>query len=105
LIQIVERIWTGTCRGGRFLPSIFLWLNAIRIAAVGEPNATMERVDGTSRPYWSWGPVTIASLSTPSFMIDVSNPLCTPSSIIYTTWFAVAADVRIAAAGASRDYG
>ena len=69
---------------------LLAWLNAIRIAAVGEANANRwSAVDGTISAILVVGAFTIASLSTPSFMIDVLI-LCAPVAIIYATWFAVA---------------
>lgn len=95
--QIVERIWTGTLSGGGRIAlmtttilGLLAWLNAIRIAAVGEANANRwGAVDGTISAILVVGAFTIASLSTPSFMIDVLI-LCGPVAIIYATWFAVA---------------
>jgi hypothetical protein len=98
--QIVERIWTGTLSGGGRIAlmttailGLLAWLNAIRIAAVGEANANRwSAVDGTISAMLVVGAFTIASLSTPSlsFMRRGSRS---------------PADVRIAAAGASLRYG
>lgn len=99
--QIAERIWSGTLSGGGRIAlmttailALLAWLNAIRIAAVGEENAgRWSGVDLAISAVLVVGAFTIASLSTASFMTDVLI-LCLLVVFVYATWFALACRCR-----------
>jgi hypothetical protein len=94
--QIVERIWSGTLVGGGRIAlmtaailGLLAFLNAVRIAAVGETNAgKWSTIGDLLAAILVVGAFTIASLSSPSFMIDVLL-FCVPLVFVYATWFVV----------------
>jgi hypothetical protein len=88
--QVAERIWNGTLVGGGRIAlmaaailGLLAFLNAVRIAAVGETNAGEWSTIGDSlAAILVVGAFTIASLSSPSFMIVVL-PFCVPLVFVY----------------------
>ncbi|WP_050420532.1 hypothetical protein [Bradyrhizobium tropiciagri] len=95
--QIAARIWNGTLVGGGRIAlmtaailGLLAFLNAVRIAAVGETNAgKWSTIGDLLAAILVVGAFTIASLSSPSFMIDVLQ-FCVPLVFAYAAWFVAA---------------
>lgn len=95
--QIAGRIWSGTLIGGGRIAlmtaailGLLAFMNAVRIAAVGDTNVCKWSAIGDSlAAILVVVAFTIASLSSPSFMIDVLV-FCAPLVFVYATWFVVA---------------
>jgi hypothetical protein len=95
--HVAGRIWTGTLAGGgrivimiASIIALLACLNAIRIAAVGEVNAgRWSVIDRTISAVLVIGAFTIASLSTPAFMLYVLT-FCLLVFLLHATSFAIA---------------
>jgi hypothetical protein len=93
---IIERIWSGFLVGGSRIALmvaailvVLACMNALRISAIGEANARRWPLfDGVAMALVATGAFTIASLSSPAFMLAILL-LSAVIVVVHAVWFAI----------------